>query len=72
MILKYAEVKIPGISNMEIFWGIWQNHKQIFQRVGEANWIFPLIVCPYYGILPVGVMSGILRGVRCRPQLSIA
>ena len=34
--------------------------------------IFPQTVCPHYGVLTVGVRSGVLRGVLPQPRLSTA
>ena len=33
---------------------------------------FPQTVCPHYGVLTVGVRSGVLRGVLPQPRLSTA
>ena len=34
--------------------------------------IIPQTVCPHYGVLTVGVRSGVLRGVLPQPRLSTA
>ena len=34
--------------------------------------MFPQTVCPHYGVLTVGVRSGVLRGVLPQPRLSTA
>ena len=37
-------------------WSIWETG-------GLSVWVIPQTVCPHYGVLTVGVRSGVLRGV---------
>ena len=42
------------------------------QLLFPVNPMFPQTVCPHYGVLAVGVRSGVLRGVLPQPRLSTA